>query len=29
VSKRKISDTEGGIYFSWTINEQIVCVSRQ
>ena len=28
-SKRKTSDTEGGICFSWTINEGFACVSRQ
>ena len=28
-SKRKTSDTEGGICFSWTINEGSACVSRQ
>jgi len=28
-SKRKTSDTEGGICFSWTINEGSACESRQ
>ena len=28
-SKTKTSDTEGGICFSWTINEGSACESRQ